>query len=203
MTEDTRSAVRRATRADRRALARLLAAAFSDDPVFTAAFPPGGRARDARMRLLFRLEAARSERRGGTWITADHAAGAVWFPPGRWASTRWEDIAQGPGAVAAFARQAPLGVGIRTVMDTHHRELPDHWYLLYVGVVPERQGEGLGTALLRPVLEECDRTGVPAYLEATCERSRGLYARLGFVEQEPLPLPAPAPPVFPMWRDPA
>ncbi|MGY1693612.1 GNAT family N-acetyltransferase [Geodermatophilus sp. SYSU D00814] len=203
MSGDTRSAVRRATRADRRPLAALLAAAFSDDPVFTAAFPPGARARDARMRLLFRLEVARSERRGGTWMTDDGAAGAVWFPPGRWASTTWEDVVQGPAAVAAFAREAPLGVRIRTVMDAHHLELPDHWYLLYVGVVPGRQGQGLGSALLRPVLDECDREGLPAYLEATCERSRGLYARLGFADREPLPLPAPAPPVFPMWRDPA
>ena len=203
MTEDTRSAVRPATRADRRVLAALLARAFRDDPVFVPAFPYGERARDARLRLLFRLEVARSERRGGTWITDDAAAGAVWFPPGRWASTRWEDVSQGPGAVLAFGRQTPLGVGIRTVMDEHHRTLPDHWYLLYAGVVPERQGYGLGGALLRPVLEECDRTGVPAYLEATCERNRALYARHGFVDREPLPLPAPAPTVLPMWRDPA
>src|SRR3954453_1960385 len=140
MTEDTRSAVRQATRADRKGLAALLARAFADDPVFVAMFPRNIRARDARMRLMFRLEVARSQSRGGTWITGDAAAGAVWFPPGRWASTTWEDVTQGPGAVAAFARQAPLGVRIRTVMDEHHRALPDHWYLLYAGVVPERQG---------------------------------------------------------------
>jgi hypothetical protein len=53
------------------------------------------------------------------------------------------------------------------------------------------------------VLEECDRTGTPAYLEASGERNRSLYARHGFVERDPLPLPAGGPTVFPMWRDPA
>jgi GNAT superfamily N-acetyltransferase len=203
MVEDTRSAARRATRADRRALAAVLAQAFSDDPVFVFGFPESIRLRDARLRLLFRLEVARSERRGGAWIAADGAAGAAWFPPGQWAPTRWEDLAQAPGAVTAFGRNAMVGTGIRSVMDAHHRELPDHWYLLYVGVRADRQNQGLGSALLRPVLEECDRTGVPAYLEATCERNRALYARHGFVDRESYSLPRGGPPVFPMWRDPA
>jgi GNAT superfamily N-acetyltransferase len=203
MVEDTRSAVRRATKADRRALAAVLAEAFAGDPVFVFGFPESIPLRAARLRLLFRLEVARGERRGGTWISADGAAGAVWFPPGRWAPTTWEEIAQAPGAVAAFGRNATVGAAIRSVMDAHHRELPDHWYLLYVGVGPGRQNQGLGSALLRPVLDECDRTGTPAYLEATCERNRALYARHGFADRAPYTLPRGGPMLFPMWRDPA
>jgi len=88
-------------------------------------------------------------------------------------------------------------------MEARHRPLGDHWYLLYMGVAPGRQGQGLGSALLRPVLDECDRTGTPAYLEASCERSRALYARHGFVERDALPLPEGGPTIFPMWREPA
>ena len=47
-----------------------------------------------------------------------------------------------------------------------------HEYLLMIGVSPERQGEGIGEALMRGVLERCDREGIPAYLEASSERSR-------------------------------
>ena len=64
-------------------------------------------------------------------------------------------------------------------MEARHPATP-HWYLPMVGVEPARQGRGLGSALIRPVLERCDRTGVPAYLEATTPRSRALYERLGF-----------------------
>jgi GNAT superfamily N-acetyltransferase len=42
------------------------------------------------------------------------------------------------------------------------------------------QGRGLGSALLGPTLERCDREGLPAYFEASSERSAALYARLGF-----------------------
>jgi GNAT superfamily N-acetyltransferase len=34
-----------------------------------------------------------------------------------------------------------------------------HFYLPFVGVAPESQGRGLGTALMGPVLEKCDREG--------------------------------------------
>ena len=65
-------------------------------------------------------------------------------------------------------------------MGAHHPDQP-HWYLPVIGTQPDMQGQGHGSALLRPVLEICDRTGVPAYLEATTERNRALYARHGFV----------------------
>jgi GNAT superfamily N-acetyltransferase len=55
-----------------------------------------------------------------------------------------------------------------------------HYYVRDVGVLPSRQGQGLGSALLRPTLERCDREGLPAYLEASSERSAALYERLGF-----------------------
>ena len=64
-------------------------------------------------------------------------------------------------------------------MGAHHPDEP-HWYLPVIGTCPDGQGQGHGALLLRPVLEICDRTGVPAYLEATTTRNRALYARHGF-----------------------
>lgn len=75
------------------------------------------------------------------------------------------------------------------------------WYLPVMGVVPERQGQGIGAAMMRPVLDRCDATGVPAYLEATTERSRALYARHGF-ETVGTVCVADCPPIHPMLRHP-
>ncbi|MBS1844280.1 MAG: hypothetical protein JST53_07675 [Actinobacteria bacterium] len=36
-----------------------------------------------------------------------------------------------------------------------------------VGTDPAAQGRGLGTAVLAPVLDECDRDGVGAFLESS------------------------------------
>lgn len=202
MTERELHAVRRATTADRSRLAGTLAAAFADDPVVTFLLPPTMSRRDDRLRRMFALDAVRSERLGGTWITADGAGAAVWFPPGRWQTTPAEDLRHGASWFQALGRRTLLGARIRARMDAHHRQLSEHWYLLYIGTEPARQGQGHGTALLRAVLDECDRTRTPAYLEASSERNRALYARHGFADQESLPLPAGCPRLLPMWREP-
>ncbi len=77
-----------------------------------------------------------------------------------------------------------------------------HEYLWMIGVAPERQGEGIGGALVQHVLDRCDREGLPAYLEASSARSRVLYERLGFeLAGRPLELPD-GPRMWPMWREP-
>lgn len=42
-----------------------------------------------------------------------------------------------------------------------------------------RQGQGIGSALMAPMLER-DREGVRAYLDATSERHKPLHERHGF-----------------------
>ena len=64
-------------------------------------------------------------------------------------------------------------------MEWRHLREP-HYYVRDVGVLPEMQGHGLGSKLLRPTLDRCDSEGLPAYLEASSERSAALYERLGF-----------------------
>lgn len=77
-----------------------------------------------------------------------------------------------------------------------------HQYLHMIAVRPDRQGEGLGTALVTAVLDRCDREGLHAYLEASNARSRALYERLGFAfTGTPLDLPD-GPRMWPMWREP-
>lgn len=56
------------------------------------------------------------------------------------------------------------------------------WYLSIIGVVPQRQGEGLGAALLAPTLAHADRDGVHCYLETFNSRSVCFYHKLGFQE---------------------
>ena len=64
-------------------------------------------------------------------------------------------------------------------MEKAHPSEP-HWYLPIVGVDPTAQGQGLGSRVLSPVLEECDRTRALAYLESSNPRNIPLYQRLGF-----------------------
>ena len=69
---------------------------------------------------------------------------------------------------------------------------------------PSRQGAGLGGALMRRTHAELDRSGVPAYLEATNDDNIRLYRRTGTRTWTPFEIYLPdGTPFFRMWRGPA
>ncbi|OBT85409.1 hypothetical protein VE02_04811, partial [Pseudogymnoascus sp. 03VT05] len=61
-------------------------------------------------------------------------------------------------------------------------ELP--YYIFFVGTRADRQGRGLGRALLGEVTERAGREGRSVWLEATTADSRRLFLRMGFVDVE-------------------
>ncbi len=194
--------VRPAGSGDLDGLSRTLAAAFTDDPLFVHLLPPGVRAREERIRRVFAVDGARSLGHGGLWTTAGGDAAAVWFPPGHWRGSSRQDVRELPAWLRIGGRRMPYFQRVRSALYAHHQELPPHWYLLYIGTRPERRGQGLGAALLQAMADRCDTDRVPAYLEATCERSVPLYRRHGFVEHGTIDVPRGCPRMVPMWRDP-
>jgi GNAT superfamily N-acetyltransferase len=82
-----------------------------------------------------------------------------------------------------------------------HPEEP-HWYLQGLGTDPPRQGEGLASAALEPVLARCDADGVPAYLESTRERNVAFYERHGWTVTGTIDVPEGGPRLWAMWREP-
>ena len=89
---------------------------------------------------------------------------------------------------------------LMTVIDASH-PLDACAYLQFVGVRADRQGEGIGSAVMSPMLDECDREGAPAFLVATSPRNRSLYLRHGFGVVDELRA-VDAPPMWAMWREP-
>ncbi|MBQ0912420.1 MULTISPECIES: GNAT family N-acetyltransferase [Streptomyces] len=202
-------AIRTAGEDDRDTVVRLLDEAFQDDPVSGWVFP----GEEYRRRTHHRLMGAFTDivlADGWIDLTEDGAACALWLSvPGE------EDASEEPGEEPAEdAEDVPAQVreavdpdnerveSIARLTEDIHPSGPAHAYLWMIGVAPERQGEGLGTALIASVLDRCDRDGLPAYLEASSERSKGLYERLGFAcTGRVLHLPD-GPRMWPMWREP-
>jgi len=86
-------------------------------------------------------------------------------------------------------------------MEKRHLREP-HCYVRTVGVRTALQGQGVGSMLMQPTLERADSAGLPAYIEASSERSAALYERLGFVHMDVLDLPEGGPPLWLMRRPP-
>jgi ribosomal protein S18 acetylase RimI-like enzyme len=65
--------------------------------------------------------------------------------------------------------------------DYRKREMPClHWYLCILGVIPRYQRQGIGSALLKPVLQQADAEGLPCYVEVATQRAIGFYQHHGF-----------------------
>ena len=71
-----------------------------------------------------------------------------------------------------------------------------------LGTDPAHQGEGVGSALVRHVLDDRANSGEPAYLETQTEAIVPFYQRHGFEVIGELDVPGGGPHVWLMWRDP-
>ena len=127
---------------------------------------------------------------------------AAWLPPGGWHLSLRRQLAMTPSLLRIAGMSGPRFLQVTTMVEKRHPKA-DHWYLVALGVKPEHQGRGLGSKLMFPILERCDREGTPAYLESSSPGSRALYERHGFKVTEELRLPKGGPPIWLMWREPS
>jgi ribosomal protein S18 acetylase RimI-like enzyme len=186
--------IRPAAPADREALIDTLLLSFSADPCVRYIF---SRPRDfmAGWPRFVMAMGGRGLEHGTAFLTEDAAAVSLWLPAGvhpdleTMLSVLAQVVTPEKGAVLA-----QVGEQIRS----YHPEGP-HWYLAAVGVDPSRQGEGLGSAMIKEGLRRCDAQGLPAYLESSNPRNIPLYERHGF-EVIGLVQPDDYPPLYPMLR---
>ena len=188
--------VRPAEPADAQALAAPLARAFYDDPV-TVWANPSERVRIRRTERFF-LGRMRALLPHELSHVADDARGAaIWSPPDAWQMGLRELLHDLP---AFLSWRTPMVLrGMHEVERRHPKE--PHYYLAILGVDPPAQGDGLGSALLQPMLRRCDSEGVGAYLETATERNVRFYSRHGFRVTDEVKLPD-GPTMWLMWRDP-
>lgn len=194
--------IRTAGEADREAIAALLDKVFLDDPVSVWVFPED-EDRHAKHPLLMGafLDIVLAE--GRVDVIDDGSACALWLSvPAHGPEGAEEEPDDGHAALREAIDPGNERIEqISRITAEAHPEGSAHEYLWLIAVAPGRQSQGLGTALIESVLERCDREGLPAYLEASNERSRDLYERLGFAVISPVRLPD-GPEMWPMWRDP-
>ena len=86
-------------------------------------------------------------------------------------------------------------------LETHHPAGTFHEHLAILAVRPDRQGQGIGTALLHARHTVLEDQGIPAYLEASDERTRRIYLDHGYADRgSPIGF-ADGVRMHPMWRE--
>ncbi|MGH7297348.1 MAG: GNAT family N-acetyltransferase [Polyangiaceae bacterium] len=161
-------------------LGAVLARSFDADPIFRAILPDDAH-RARALPLLFAEWLRRLHLPLGTsYTTDDHAGAALWSPPDRWQIGVLQQAVMAPRMLRALGGRTLVALRVLLAVEGPHPHHPPHYYLRVIGCEPSRQGQGVGAALLEPVLGRCDAEGVAAYLESSNERNLPFYRRLGF-----------------------
>jgi ribosomal protein S18 acetylase RimI-like enzyme len=163
--------------------AAMLARAFRDNPGMVAVLNGDDASRRARARSPILLGFVAASHRYGTVEIVKQGeavvAASLSFAPGRFPppmgfelATAW---AVARGRLARAHRFARWDHEVRR----KHLRAP-HFYLWFLGVEPERQGQGLGSELLRSLSSRADAAGLPCFLETDKQRNVGLYQNHGY-----------------------
>ena len=190
----TTSAIRVGAVAERGETIAILVDAFEDDAAVRTFYPEE---REYRRHFPGFLVAFGGRAFEAGVVDQDECglAAALWFPPG---------LEPDGAAIMAHLELSipaeclePLAAGME-LQGTFHPHEP-HWYLPWLGVRAEAQGQGVGSRLLARGLGRADADGLPVYLEATSPRNAALYARHGFEVVGVVEAPG-YPEIIPMWR---
>jgi ribosomal protein S18 acetylase RimI-like enzyme len=170
--------------ADAASAGLVLAASHHNYPAFRVEFP------DPRVRhrvlLPFQTAAARDVAIYGSLLGAyldDHLAGvALWQPPGRFPLSTLRKARMAPALLRAALAAPRAFPGFARSGAALERAFPDEpvWYLETLGIQPNAQRRGVGTALLAAGLATVDADHVACHLHTSDEANLAYYRRWGF-----------------------
>ena len=173
--------IRRMLPSDIDAACDVIGLAFADNPN-TLAVVKGDRAKAQRM-MRVAVRAAKVGRKCSYVLVADDRAQIVGvLNAAEWPNCQLsmsEKLKTAPVMVRVAGWALPRSLKMMNVWAKHDpRER--HWHLGPIGVHPERQGRGVGKALLSSFLTTIDEQRAPAYLETDVDRNVLLYEQFGF-----------------------
>ncbi len=180
------------------AAARLLASAFTGDPIIEWIAPTA----PARVGFFAALLGGVEPMADWVEFAPGREAVAVWIPSERLrAGPTVRELLSVPGMFRAAGpwgsvRLARFGLALAV----HHRIAAPHDYLMLLGVQPGARGKQLGSRLLRDHLERLDALGRGAFLETSNAANVAFYEKHGFTVLKAFKPPGGGPPLWSMWR---
>lgn len=139
-----------------------------------------GKDRVQRIRKLMEYSLRVCTAFGEVWLSDDEKACAlVLFPDKKRTNLRtilW-DIEL---AISVIGLSRVVTIMKREVLITGNHPKEPFCYLWFIGVDPEFQGSGIGSELLKAIIERFDQADRPIYLETSIETNLPWYKKVGF-----------------------
>jgi ribosomal protein S18 acetylase RimI-like enzyme len=173
--------IRSMSAGDLEAACKVIGLAFADNPN-TLAVASGDR-RKARRMIEAGARVAKLGRECSHVLVASSAERIV----GALNAAEWPDcqmrtgekLKTAPTMLWVLGSALPRQLKLLSIWGKHDPQR-SHWHIGPIGVDPERQGRGIGKALLGAFLKMVDEQGAHAYLEADVDANVRLYEMFGF-----------------------
>jgi len=183
---------------------RVLVSAYRDNPLLSYIIP--GYASDSLLNWFIGMGVRYGMQYGDVYTTPAVDGVAIWFTPYHPSVTLW-------GLIRSGMILTPVKLGVRAfnrlsdymghIAQIRRATVPlPHWYLCELGVDPDRQGKGIGSALIRPVLNRADAECLPCYCETCTGRAVAFYEKHGFRVAHTADVPSGGPRFWALKREP-
>jgi GNAT superfamily N-acetyltransferase len=168
----------------RKRAAAVVAAAFFNYPMMVHYFPDPKK-RERRLPWYLKNVLNSAMRYGEVFVTSDLAGVLFILPPGHTRLTTKEYIRCGflmTPLVMGHRQYKVSNECERFVGDTHERLMGGrgHYYLWGLVTDPGEQRKGVGSALMKVIIDKADTENVPVYLETHDKANVTYYERFGF-----------------------
>jgi GNAT superfamily N-acetyltransferase len=165
------------------------AKAFADDPVFSYLTPEARQSRLEALTWLLNNALEYCYLYGNIYTTSDLKGVAAWLPPEKSSLTGIQLLQQ---ILQLRLYLLPFKCGwnrlgrwlsfLKVIENYHQLDMPNqlHWYLALMFVNPHYQKQGVGSTLLKPILDRSCDEKLPCYLVTFTEQAVKFYQKNGF-----------------------
>lgn len=168
--------------------------AFSKDPLLQYFLPQEISKREKISYKISEINLRYAQLSGHIYTTPKIKGIAAWIPPNQYPLNFLKILQLGFYQIPfqlGFSKFKKLLSVFSTFEKYHKQDMNQpHWYLLALGVSEAYQSQGVGSLLIKPILERADKENLPCYLETSTEKAVRFYQRNEFEiirnEEEPV-----------------
>lgn len=163
---------------DKAVVVNILTQSFDDNKSFNTVLKQDHK-KQHKLRKIFEYQFDLCYKYGRVYLSDDKKACALILFP---------DIQKKTFADILSEIRLLLTLGIRVIKKSISRKAKikeahpstNIYYLLFMGVYPDQQGKGLGSKLLKSIIEESEQLDRPICLETYLDKNIALYQKFGF-----------------------
>jgi ribosomal protein S18 acetylase RimI-like enzyme len=174
----------RIQRKDLKKASMVLSEAFQDDPAWSH-IAPDEKVRKEKLPIVFEFSIRYALHYGEVYSPTKAIEGVAIWTRGRYATQTFWRVLRSGAIISALKMGSDIGKRISSFFepvdaDREANITQPYMYLVAVGISPEKQGQGLGSKLLRPMFERLGKENIPIYLETETKKNAEMYKKYGF-----------------------